>query len=575
MAYVVLARRWRPQTFDDLVGQQHIATTLKNSIKSDRLAHAYLFVGPRGIGKTSTARILAKAMNCEKGPAPEPCNACTSCSEITAGNSIDVIEIDAASNSGVDDVRELRDNVRFAPVRSRLKIYIIDEVHMLSGAAFNALLKTLEEPPAHTKFILATTEVRKLPATIISRCQRFDFRRISEQDILDRLKEICAGEHIEFELEALLTVAKTAEGSLRDAESILDQLISFCESRITYKDVDAVLGLVDWRVFHELCTALRDGNIADELAAVDEIVSAGKDLGQFVRDLTYYFRHMLVCKVTGSDKLISMPADERAKLTALANRFTVSELLSLVEKSATVAAQFRGQFAGRVALEVFLMSATKIGAETSVNAILEKLLTLEERLQSAPPEPTGDVVNEELLEIMPERQHVSVPSAARPPDELWRALLDAIAQESNLVSSFLSQGRPLGVEDNKFVVEFGSDQHFYIENVQKRSARDLIEAKITDIFGQELVFRVRLAETGPPVSSQPYETVGQELAQETVPVASEPIAPPHNAERVDDVPMGKPSTPSAKAVADDEKVKMVLNVFGGAIVRVEKGRTPE
>jgi hypothetical protein len=176
---------------------------------------------------------------------------------------------------------------------------------------------------------------------------------------------------------------------------------------------------------------------------------------------------------------------------------------------------------------------------------------------------------------MPERQHVSVPSAARPPDELWRALLDAIAQESNLVSSFLSQGRPLGVEDNKFVVEFGSDQHFYIENVQKRSARDLIEAKITDIFGQELVFRVRLAETGPPVSSQPYETVGQELAQETVPVASEPIAPPHNAERVDDVPMGKPSTPSAKAVADDEKVKMVLNVFGGAIVRVEKGRTPE
>ena len=528
MSYVVIARRWRPQTFDDVVGQPHITTTLKSAIKSDRLAHAHLFVGPRGIGKTSTARILAKALNCEKGPAPEPCNKCTNCTEITAGNNIDVIEIDAASNRGVDDARELRDHVRFAPVKSKFKIYIIDEVHMLTGEAFNTLLKTLEEPPAHTKFVLATTEVHKVPTTIISRCQRFDFRKISEPDILARLKQICLEERVEFEEEALFAVAKSAEGSLRDAESILDQLISFCDAKITYKDVDAVLGLVDWRVFHELCSALRDGNIARELEIVEEIVAAGKDLGQFARDLVYYFRHLLVCEVTGSDKLISMPADERAKLAALAGRFTASELLSLVEKSAEVASQFRGQFgqrldsaSGRVALELFLMSATRLGAETSVSAILEKLVAMEERLKGGT-------------------------TLAEP----WGRLVDEVAQESLTVSSFLRNARPVGVEDNRFVVEFGPDQSFYVENLNEKAARDLIETKIESVFEKKLVFHARLTQEEQPAPQ-----------------------PPEQPERVTGSPEGsaKPSAaPSYGEVAGDEKVKMVLELFDGEIAHVEK-----
>jgi DNA polymerase-3 subunit gamma/tau len=528
MSYVVLARRWRPQTFDELVGQPHITTTLKSAIESDRLAHAHLFVGPRGIGKTSAARILAKALNCEKGPAAEPCNKCANCTEVTAGNSMDVIEIDAASSSSVDDVRDLREHVRFAPVKSRFKVYIIDETHMLSSAAFNALLKTLEEPPAHTKFVLATTEVHKIPATIISRCQRFDFRKISEPDIVARLEQICRGEKVEFEEEALLAVAKSAEGSLRDAESILDQLVSFCDAKITYEDVDAVLGLVDWRVFHELSSALREGNIPRELEVVEEIVAAGKDLGQFARDLVYYFRHLLVCKVTGSGKLVSMPADERAKLVVLAERFTVAELLSLVERSSEVASQFRGQFgvrldtaSGRVALELFLMSATKLGAETSVRAILEKLVALEERLK-------GGV-------------------AEKGP---WDRLLEEIAQESMTVSSFLRSARPVGVEDNKFVVEFGPDKSFYVENLKQRAARDLIETKLESIFGKKLALHARLSKEelqAPQPPEQPDEVT----------------RPPEGGE--------KPSAaPSFGDVADDDKVKMVLELFDGEIVKVEK-----
>jgi len=564
MSYVVLARKWRPQTFDDVVGQEHITTTLKNAIESDRLAHAYLFVGPRGIGKTSTARILAKALACEKGTGSEPCNACTACTEITAGNSMDVIEIDAASSSHVEDVRELRDNVRFAPVRSRFKMYIIDEVHMLSAAAFNALLKTLEEPPAHTKFVLATTEVHKVPATIISRCQRFDFRRISGSDILDRLKRICADEKVEFEEDALFAVSKSVEGSLRDAESILDQLITFCDSKITYKDVEAVLGLVDWRVFHELCSALRDGNIGRELELVDEIASAGKDLGQFTRDLVSYFRHLLVCRVTGSDKLISMPADERARLAALAERFTVSELLSLVENSAAVAPGFRGQFGGRVALEAFLMSATKLGAETSVNAILEKLVSLEERLRGEPSGMAEDDTNEDVHQPATENPQRAAPAADAPLAGLWKRLVDAVAQESYMVSSFLGHARPIGAEDNKFVVEFSPDQEFYVKNVHERAARDLIENKIQEVLGKKLLFHAQLAPDGEPAPSA--DAADDRLDE--VGTQSEP-QPPERLEEVVSSPEGDETTESA-AVQDDDKVKMVLELFDGEVVRVEK-----
>jgi DNA polymerase-3 subunit gamma/tau len=550
MSYVVLARRWRPQTFDDVVGQQHITTTLKNAIKADRLAHAYLFVGPRGIGKTSTARILAKALTCEKGPAPEPCNECPICAEITAGNSLDVIEIDAASSSHVEDVRELRDNVRFAPVKGRFKIYIIDEVHMLSAAAFNALLKTLEEPPAHTKFVLATTEVNKVPATIISRCQRFDFRRISESDILERLKRICVEEHVEFDEDALLAVANSVEGSLRDAESILDQLIAFSDAKVTYNEVESVLGLVDWPVFADLCTALRDGNIVRELEIVDEIASAGKDLAQFARDLMTYFRHLLVSKVTGSHKLVAMPAVEREKLAALAKRFSVSELVALVEKSAAVAPGFRGQFGGRVALEVFLMSATKLGAETSIGSILEKLVALEERLRSESPEPAD------------------APVAEGDAGGSWEKLVAAVTKEKMTIGSFLRQAQPLGIEDNKFVVQFNSDQPLCAKTVKERAARELIETKLEQVFGKKLALDVR------PLDEAAVDEAASAAVPEKGSKQDKSRSAPHPPEVHEDVVTAPErneqpaSTPAS--VQDDEKVKMVLELFNGNIVQVDE-----
>ena len=237
MSYVVIARRWRPQQFDEIIGQEHVSKTLSNAIANERIAHSYIFTGPRGVGKTTTARILAKALNCEKGPTATPCNDCASCKSITLGNSLDVLEIDGASNRGIDEIRNLRENIRYTPTQGKYKIYIIDEVHMLTKEAFNALLKTLEEPPEHALFIFATTEIHKVPATILSRCQRFDFRRIPLKTIMEHLQNICTQDKIDIEEEALLQIAKKADGSMRDSQSILDQIISYSGQRVTFDDV--------------------------------------------------------------------------------------------------------------------------------------------------------------------------------------------------------------------------------------------------------------------------------------------------------------------------------------------------
>ena len=251
MSYIVFARKWRPQNFDEVIGQEHVTKTLKNAFNSGRIAHAYIFSGPRGIGKTSTARILAKALNCQKDISTNPCNKCSTCSEIAKGTNLDVLEIDGASNRGIDEVRQLRENIKFSPTSSRYKIYIIDEVHMLTIEAFNALLKTLEEPPAHVKFIFATTQPHKVPSTILSRCQRFDFRRIPIVQIVQKLKEISKAEHIKIDEKVLVAIAKACEGSLRDAESILDQLTSYGRDTISLKDVSSVLGLIEQDVLFE------------------------------------------------------------------------------------------------------------------------------------------------------------------------------------------------------------------------------------------------------------------------------------------------------------------------------------
>jgi len=376
--YRVFARKWRPQSFEDVIGQEHITRTLQNAITGGRVGHAFLFIGSRGIGKTTTARILAKALNClaTDSPTPHPCGQCDNCRSIAEGNNMDVIEIDGASNNSVDDVREIRENVRMVPARARYKIYIIDEVHQLSAGAFNALLKTLEEPPPHAIFVLATTEQHKIPATIISRCQRFDFRRVGIEPICTLLREILDAEGIRCGPDALNAIASAAEGGVRDAESILDQLVSYCDGEIAFKDVVDVLGLVDWRVLHDLCEAILDRDIARELRIVENVVVHGKDLSQFIQEILGYFRNLLVCKTTDPKTLLVLPDEQIAELQVHAGRFRLTDVIRLIEQFAELTKGFDSQLAQRIALETLLIRISKVTVEMSVESIIEKLVQL-------------------------------------------------------------------------------------------------------------------------------------------------------------------------------------------------------
>jgi DNA polymerase-3 subunit gamma/tau len=376
--YLVLARKWRPQTFEDVIGQEHITKTIQNAIAANRIGHAFLFIGSRGIGKTTTARVLAKALNCEAvdAPTPAPCGECGNCASIAAGTNIDVIEIDGASNRGIDDAKQIRENIRLVPARSRFKIYIIDEVHQLSRDAFNALLKTLEEPPAHAVFVLATTEAQKVPATIISRCQRYDFRRISLERLCELLRRILDNEGVACSDEALLAIARAADGGIRDAESILEQLISYCDKEISFEDVFDILGLVDWQAMHDLCDAILGKEIAVQLRIVEEIVVSGKDLSQFVQDILQYFRNLLVCKTADPKGLLALPEGDIIALQERAGKFTLTELIRLVEQFAELSKDFDSQLAQRIALEALLIRISKVAVEVSVDTVLEKLVQL-------------------------------------------------------------------------------------------------------------------------------------------------------------------------------------------------------
>jgi len=438
MAYQVLARKWRPQTFEEVMGQEPITRTLQNALAAGRVAHAFLFSGPRGVGKTSVARIMAKALNCLAGPTPHPDNTCQLCKEITNGSCLDVLEIDGASNRGIDEVRDLREKIKYMPTQGKYKVYIIDEVHMLTKEAFNALLKTLEEPPAHAVFILATTEPHKVPVTILSRCQRYDFRRIPTGVIQAHLARLAQEEGWQIDPEGLALVARAAEGGLRDAQGFLDQVVTFGGDGVTTPEIARILGVTDRGALLGALTAIIDRHGPDLLSLIEALYNQGHDLGRFYQDLILYARHLLVAGLHPEARHLAAVADtEWDELTRLARRTPAVHLHNLLSVLLQGEEELKRAPQPRLALEVLLLRVIHLEPVLPLAEWLARLDTLERRLETGPWVASSSAGAEER-QPRPGVQAVGEPAAA-PPGSLgdaglpgrWQAFLQFVQEKEN------------------------------------------------------------------------------------------------------------------------------------------------
>lgn len=507
MSYIVFARKYRPNNFDEIIGQGHITTTLKNAIASDRVAHAYLFSGPRGVGKTTTARILAKALNCEKGPTFNPCGKCASCGDISSGMSMDVIEIDGASNRGIDEVRQLRENVKFSPTHGRYKLYIIDEVHMLTQEAFNALLKTLEEPPAHVKFVFATTEPRKVIATVASRCQRFDFRRVALNDIVSKLEYIAEKESVKIDKEAMSLIARQADGSLRDAESILDQLNTFCNGEVKKEDITGALGTVDEKFMEDFVRILMKKDAEAVLRFIDRLVAEGKDLTSFASNLRDYYRHLIVAKACARpETLIDLAPESVKTISAQAEGFTEEELMYLSAIAANAHESMKRNSSGRTIFEMAAVRSAKRASIVSLNVLLDKVRDIEGRMNTAPASRGGmkkrlpDVKSAPIEpELQPKKEErPDPPKEERPRKEnendplggvklskiqdIWPTLLKIVRTKKISIASYLLEGSLIAVEGDDVVIAFPENFKLHKETLEDRGNKRIIEDTLRDIL---------------------------------------------------------------------------------------------
>lgn len=511
MSYLILARKYRPRTFSEILGQEAIVRTLTNAIKQKRTAHGYLFSGPRGTGKTSTARIFAKALNCEKGPTPTPCLQCDSCEEIAEGRSLDVIEIDGASNRGIDEIRELRQLARFAPASGAAKVYIIDEVHQITDAGFNALLKTLEEPPAHVIFVMATTAPHKVPATILSRCQRYDFKRLPVGLITRKIGAVCKEERIEIEKEAVLAIARAAAGSLRDAESILDQAAAYSSGKVKAEDVRTLLGLTDREVFASVLVNVREQNAAGLLEQVAEAADAGTDLERWTRELVTFCRDVLVAKVgQGKPEFEEWSQETAERLAELAGRFNEEELTALVQELTAALRGMRWVDEPRIPLEVALVRLAAGGPLVPLAELVERLEALESRAgarASEGPSPRPSAAGRAGVRAGSDPSGRKLSSTGSDPvglktegegklgqvQALWSRFMREVHDRKAATAAYLSQAIPAAVEEGDpplLVIGFPKGFEFHRHALDKQQeAKKLIQ----ELLGQLLGWNVRCA----------------------------------------------------------------------------------
>ena len=545
MEFHVSARKWRPQKFSELIGQEHIVRTLKNAIELDRVAHAYLFSGMRGVGKTTTARLLAKALNCEQGPTPEPCDQCSFCVEIREGHCIDVLEIDGASNTGVDDVRGLIENVKYSAAACRYKVYIIDEVHMLSKNAFNALLKTLEEPPPQVVFIFATTELIKIPETILSRCQCFEFKPLSHQQIVAQLQLICDHDGIKIDGPSLEEIAKNGAGSMRDAQSLLDQVIAFCGKEVDQDAVESILGVVGQSVLEKFVDAMiaRDG--AALLTQVHQVVAAGKDLGYFCRDLMETIRHLMLVKITSQpEALLDSHVCNLAVLKRQAEQLHGDELQQMFQALATADRDMKRSSLAQTIFEMAVLRLIDIRPFQDIDQLIEKINDLA-------PEPSGPTA----LSAVSNNPEVSAsaPSSPAPPDSAdpptqapssagtghWDKIRATAAGIKRSLGTFLENGHLVSLNDSEIHIRFSDP--YTLGLVEKAENVEVIQDAVAQVCHTPNI-KVKL--------------------DAQAPAAGSPVADPNYEAKKTPRDYDKKTSPS-----EDKILKDALDIFGGSVIR--------
>jgi DNA polymerase-3 subunit gamma/tau len=571
-SYEVIARKWRPRQFDEVVGQEHVTTTLRNAIKLNRVAHAYLFVGPRGIGKTSIARIFAKALNCKEGPTEKPCDKCDSCAGITDGNNFDVREIDGASNRQIDDIRSLREDVKYAP-NGRYKIYIIDEVHMLTLEAFNALLKTLEEPPEHVMFLFATTEPQKVPLTILSRCQRFDLRRIPLRLIVERLAMIAKEEKVEIEHDALLAVARAAEGGLRDAESALDQLIAFQGNKISEENVLSVFGLMPRKALEELASAVFKGDIKALVRSVEEMDRQGKDMQRLLLELLDHCRNLLIFLEAGAlgDEM-DLTEDQLETIKEQAKTVDSGRLLRIIDTLTETTDRLRYALSKKTLLEVTLLRCARAATTVSIDQVIAEVKQLSSMVMGGS---HGSERSHLTSPVMAEPQKKEAPRPEETPaaresaretdreqlggDDLakllreWHAIVERAGKSAALARANLVDSMPVKADLDKVTVAFDPEFAERMEQAAMPRNRAALQKALTDFLRR-------------PVA---VEFIACRLNQNSSAAKDNP-APAKQAPAPDAPKSGAPAVHSRHKWVSNEAVRKTLDLFDGKIVDIRE-----